>query len=302
MTNLRFELPDLVWADDLASEPEPDHFWVVPNLFERGDRCIVTGGEGEGKSTLLRQWGIMVASGIHPLTLESIPRQRVLLLDLENSREQIKDEINKICDSAGIDVPTQPWLRVAPWPAGMNLASSEYEAALTRKFEDARPDFVVGGPLYKMVDLSLADENTSKALASALDRLRDQFHFAFIAEAHQVNESTAYNTSTKAFVRNRPTRPFGSSLWRRWPEYGFCLFTDGTIAHWRMGRRLRDWPHKLTRGDVWLWENDRGLCAACGGPKPPEKQTYCSDRCKNNAKVKRHRAKGGTLLTTDVLA
>ncbi len=40
--------------------------WLVPNLLERKDRLIVTGGEGSGKSYLLRQMAVMMASGMHP--------------------------------------------------------------------------------------------------------------------------------------------------------------------------------------------------------------------------------------------
>ncbi len=289
---IRFELPDTIWASDLAKEPEPDHFWKIPDLFEQGDRCLLTGGEGEGKSTLIRQWGIMAASGIHPFTLEPIPRQMVFLMDLENSREQIKDEINKICESAGIPVPEPPWLRVASWPAGLDLPSSDFEAALSRRLEENIPDLLMGGPLYKMSDLSVADENQAKQVVSAIDRLREKFHFALVMEAHQVNESVAFNTSTKKFVRNRQIRPFGASLWRRWPEFGFCLYTDGTLVHWRTGRRLRDWPAKLRRGDTWLWEVDDRVCIRCGNDLSPKQEMYCSERCGNAARQARFRQQG----------
>src|SRR5699024_3989203 len=44
---------------------EPD--WVVPGLLARGDRFVLTGAGGTGKSTLLRQIAVCAAAGIPPL-------------------------------------------------------------------------------------------------------------------------------------------------------------------------------------------------------------------------------------------
>lgn len=288
-----FQLPPVVWADDLLNEPEPEHHWIVPDLFEQRDRAIITGNEGEGKSTLLRQWALMVALGVHPLTLVPIEPKRVLLIDLENSREQIKVELRKISEQAGVVVPGQPWLAIASWPSGLNLVSNDYELAFKEQIKAYSPDLVIGGPLYKMAEASLADENASRAVSAALDRLRADYHFALVLEAHQINESNAFDPAQKKFVKNRPPRPFGSSLWRRWPEFGLCLFTDGTLYHWRGDRQARAWPQKLSRGsDVWLWEPDTDHCPVCGKDRPDGKERYCSETCRNTAKKRRQRTQG----------
>lgn len=287
-----FSLPPLIWADQLVVEPEEEHHWIVPGLFERGDRMIITGGEGEGKSTFLRQLALQIASGIHPFTLESVPPQRVMLVDLENSRDQIKAEIEKICSRAGIAVPGEPWLSIANWPSGLDLTNSSYELAVSAVFKEYQPQMVIGGPMYKMIDLSLADEEASKKLSAALDRLRADFGCAMVWEAHQINETTAFDTQSHSFRRDRAARPFGSSLWRRWPEYGICLFNDGTLFHWRKDRQARQWPQKMQRdGDVWLWQTDMGKCPVCGEERPDGKEMYCSDRCKETAKKRRQRLK-----------
>lgn len=250
---------------------------------------IVTGHEGEGKSTLLRQIAIQCAAGVHPFTFEKIEKPVVLLLDLENSREQIKSEILKICTRAGVRVPR---FAVHPLPSGINLAIPEQEAALRLVIQVLKPDLVIGGPLYKLVEASLSDEAASRLLAAALDRLRVEFGFALVLEAHQVNETIAFDPKTGAFRKNRPQRPFGSSLWRRWPEFGVCLFTDGTLVHWRGQRQEREFPAKLQRdGDVWLWQAAPKNCAKCGEPVPEGKEMYCSDKCRAAAKKSRQRAR-----------
>src|SRR3990167_877518 len=292
----RFILPEPIWADELVKKPKPDEYWIVPEYIERGDRLIVTGGEGEGKSTLLRQWAIMIASGINPFTGEEMQRQRVMLLDMENSEEQIKEELIKICERAGIDVPGEPWLVVVPWPAGIDLPNPDYEAAVKDALEKYPVDILIGGPLYKMADSSLADEEASKRTSSALDRIREAHDIALILEAHQINESVAFSTKANEFTRTRAPRPFGSSLWRRWPEFGFCLFTNGAVFRWRVGRRQRAWPPRFKRdGETWLWELDGRRCR-CGKDLTARQITYCSDACSHAARQARYRQKGVTNL------
>ncbi len=288
----RFTLPDPVWADDLVKRPKPDNYWLVPDLFERGDRTIVTGSEGDGKSTLMRQWAVMIASGIHPFTLEPIQRQRVMLLDLENSWIQTKDELEKICTRAGVEVPGKPWLVITPWPEGIDLKSADYETALWAVLDEYPVDIILGGPMYKMLDVSLADEDPSKALASALDRIRVKYDVAMVLEAHQVNETKAYDGKKGGWVKDRRTSPFGSTVWRRWPEFGICLFRDGTLFHWRTPRSTRTWIPKLRYdGDTWLWQPDGRMCR-CGKELTGRQVSYCSETCGNAARQAKFRLTG----------
>lgn len=282
------------WGDQLLNEPILEEQFIVPGVLSRRDRVIVTGGEGEGKSTLVRQFGIMCALGIHPFTLMPMPRLRVLNVDLENDREQAKAEFRKITERAGVEMPGEPYFSFANWPSGLNLVAADYEAAFKEVLKDFQPDLIVGGPLYKMAESSLTDENVSRQIAAALDRLRADFNFAIMLEAHQVNEQMGYDPKKGDFVKNRPPRPFGSSLWRRWPEFGICLFYNGTLFHWRGQRQTREWPQKLQRdGDTWLWEPDGKHCPVCGEDKP-EGAKYCSTKCRETAKKRRQRLNGLT--------
>lgn len=294
LDQLPFKLDPPVWGDMFISEATPDRQWIVPGLLERGDRVIVTGNEGEGKSTWLRQLALQISNGIHPFTLQPMERQRVMLLDLENSREQIKNELVKISIRAGVPVPGEPWLAVWSLPAGVNLAHESYEMNIQAGINQLQPDIIVGGPMYKMIESSLSDETASRLLSAALDRLRmsnqHNQHVAMIWEAHQINEQTAFDPSKKEWRHNRALRPFGSTLWRRWPEFGICLFKDGTLAHWRGQRQERQWIKKLQRdGETWLWQPDNGLCPVCGDEMSKGKEKYCSNRCRETAKKRRQR-------------
>lgn len=294
MNSRSFSLKPPILAKDLLLKPSPERHWVVPGTFERGDRLIVTGSEGDGKSTLLRQMGIQIALGIHPFTYSSFEPPTVLLMDLENSEEQIKEEIRKIAERAEVDLNEN--LSVTSWPSGVDFTRFDYEAEVRSIIDAIRPDLVIGGPLYKMTEQSLADETASRQVSAALDRLREDFGATLILEAHQVNEATAFDATEKdpslKWKKNRQARPFGASLWRRWPEFGYCLFHGGTWFNWRGDRQPREWPKKFMRdGERWLWQVDDGHCPICRIERPEGRDIYCSDRCRNTAKARRHRAK-----------
>src|SRR5699024_10821807 len=55
---------------EILATPDSTEDWIIPNLLEKGDRLIVTGQEGMGRTLWLRQLGITAAAGIHPTTWE----------------------------------------------------------------------------------------------------------------------------------------------------------------------------------------------------------------------------------------
>ena len=74
--------------------PEPD--WVIPNLLARGERMILTGEEGLGKSTLIRQLAMCGSAGMEPFTGNEIPRIKVLLIDAENPSYIMQKRLSEI--------------------------------------------------------------------------------------------------------------------------------------------------------------------------------------------------------------
>src|SRR5690606_22342154 len=76
-------------SEILGEEDAPED-WVIPGILARQERVIFTGGEGAGKTTLVRQMAILSAAGINPFTFEDIPPVNVLVIDAENSKRQWK--------------------------------------------------------------------------------------------------------------------------------------------------------------------------------------------------------------------
>lgn len=241
-----------------------------------GKECITT-----HNSTLLRQIAVQTAMGIHPFTLEDMEPRRVLLIDLENPARQVRRKLMEVVRERPI---RDGMLYVARWPAGIDLTHPAEVEAMGAVLSATQPELLVIGPMYKLAQ-HLDKEDASAQLASILDQWRTIFNMALIMESHQPQQVVADG------MRYRPERPFGSSLWLRWPEFGICLEDRGTLRHWRGPREERAWPDKLYRGDEWPWMVEALGCVWCGTPLKDTQEKYCSERCGNAARVSKHRAR-----------
>lgn len=227
--------------------------WLVPDLLERRDRLVVSGPEGFGKSTLLRQMGLMLAAGIHPFKRTPIAPVRVLMLDCENSEAQSTRAFRwllKRCASQYRDGQ----MIVVNRPQGLNLRSRADRRWLDGLLAYHHPDLLVCGPLYKLFEGSQGvrkdSEEAADEVARAFDDLRVRHDVALIIEAHAPHGDAGDRAGY---------RPYGASLWLRWPEFGIGMVPDGDDAvklrHWRGARdRDRDWPERLLEGANWPWE------------------------------------------------
>jgi hypothetical protein len=225
--------------------------WLVPGLIERQDRLILTGPEGGGKSTLLRQCAVCMAAGMHPFQFYPIEPIRVLVVDVENTEAQNQRKYHPMVqrvwdrlegDNLRIEVRTQ----------GLDLLSRHDHRWLLERVAANKPDLLITGPIYKLHAGDPNEEGPARKLAAVFDAMRGRFGTAIILEAHSPHGSET----------SRPVRPYGASLWMRWPEFGYGLRLargeDGEAGHmdfvpFRGARDARDWPHRLNRGGEGNW-------------------------------------------------
>lgn len=257
--------PDLL---DLLEAGPTSYEWLVPGLLERGDRLMLTGIEGLGKSQLIRQLVICLAAGAHPFTFEQVEPLRVLLVDCENSEKQNRRKYWPIVDHARLQgFPLwRGQVHAICRPEGKNLTLADDAAWLLERAVAHKPDVLVVGPLYQLHTDNPNSEETARKIAGAINTVRTELGCAVIIENH-----AGHGDGSKL---QRPIRPVGSSLWLRWPEFGYglrpideqieCEIEDITrvdFKAWRGGRDERDWPHRLVRpvqkkrkeGGFWPW-------------------------------------------------
>lgn len=233
---------------DLFASEAPPYDWLVPDLIERGDRIIITGDEGYGKSTLLRQLGVAAAAGTNsfapnPLTAEHDPI-RVLLVDCENSHRQLRREFPKsLGPLPGIE-PLGDRFWLAMRTGGLSLDDPHDRTGdrlwLARAVDVLEVDLLIIGPLYKLLGGDPTAEPESRNTALFLDKLRGKdARMAMLIEAH---------------APHGQKRPYGWSGWKRWPEFGLHLTADAQLLPFRGGRDdARWWPRALGKGGIGAW-------------------------------------------------
>ena len=238
-------------AEILAGVDEYD--WVIPNLLERRDRLILTGGEGAGKSTFVRQLAITSAAGIHPMTFERIEPVRVLVIDAENSEKQWRRASKWLVTLAGrrgvVDPATAVNLVCAP---RLDLTRDAHLGQVHRLVDRYQPDVLFIGPLYRLTPRAITNDDDASPLLAAIDTLRDR-GLALVMEAH-AGHAVGYGGE-------RDLRPRGSAALMGWPEFGYGIRTDRDSASdpdpsrhmynfvpWRGDRDKRDWPVRMRRG------------------------------------------------------
>jgi hypothetical protein len=186
---------------------------------------------------------VQIASGIHPITHESIEPQRVLIVDAQEPAHVLRREMAWPIGLAGED-------RVSTW--------TDEGGDLQRFLEDVVSvdafDVIALGPLKKLTrllhipgDVTQSDE-TASAMTEFLDWLWNYGKRTLLIEAHPPR-------STKRRSVIGPVR------WDEWPDLGYSLTLNGTFTAWRPPRDQtgeRRWPKRWTRNNKrtpgqWLY-------------------------------------------------
>jgi len=243
------EIETVTLGDLLSGTDEYD--WLIPGILERGDRVMITGGEGGGKTTMGRQLCVLPAAGLNPITFEQIEPVNVLVVDCENRDRQWRRKVRPLVQQAarlGTRDPNE-FMNLALL-GHINIADERWLGAIHRLLDRHKPDLMYLGPLYKMSHGALNTDDDAMPVLSALDSIRDR-GVALIIEAH------AGHSQGDGGKRN--LRPRGSSAFLGWPEFGFGLRRDDdnpnetVIERWRGDRDERAWPDRLKRGGDFPW-------------------------------------------------
>lgn len=244
-----------LWAFLDASDSPPD--WVIPGLLEHGDRLLLTGFEGLGKSMLVRQLAICAAAGLHPFDTDyrnNFKPQRVLFIDCENSEQQGRRKMRPIAlASKNYSRPVgENMMYVLHRPNGLDVSQPGDAEFIIEQVTAHQPDLLVIGPFYKLHNKNINEELNARTVAAVLDRVRSISNAALLTEAHAGHGEAG---------KTRSVRPTGSSLLLRWPEFGYGIApnalsvpddkgrcTQVDVIAWRGPRDDRDWPRHMEYG------------------------------------------------------
>lgn len=248
--------PDI---DTFTASVDTEYDWLIPDFLERRDRMLVTAGEGAGKSTLLTQIAVQAAAGIHPWNHHACTPRNVLIIDLENSPRLVTRRLAKLRQQTGPTFNPQR-LRVHTRPDGLDLTTRTDRRWLMDRCQANATELLVIGPAYRMssgvaAKGDIGGEDQARKVTRALDDLRERCGLTLLMETHAPHGDH----------HGRDLRPFGSSVWLRWPEFGIGLTLDRddvmqrrfVMTHWRGPRDQRTWPKALLReSGRWPWTPD----------------------------------------------
>jgi replicative DNA helicase len=124
---------------------------------------------------------------------------------------------------------------------------------------------IILSPAYKLMRGDPKEDRDVQNLLDVIDRVRVQHKAAVIIETHAPHGQ----------AHGRDMRPYGSSVWLRWPEIGIGLQRNSAIpdgeqerkptqletVDWRGAREERDWPTEIRYGSKHEppWVNEQGI-------------------------------------------
>lgn len=231
--------------------PEMRWNWAVEGWLEFKDRIMITGAEGGGKMTILRQFAVQLGLGFHPwMGPDKFEPLIGLTIDLQDGKVRNEREFDIICDRARVDPFDH--LFIESRDSGINVVRSAADRRwLEGLIRKTRPHFVVIGPIYKMASgEDPTDAVAMQLLIDFIEKMRSKYDVIWFIEAH---------SPAAAAVRAQSWRPFGSQRFLAWPDAGYGLMPDGRsrqrvgLREWRGNRDLltKSWPKRLAWGEYW---------------------------------------------------
>ena len=201
---------------DVIKRPLGKTSFVVPGVLAVGERLLITGFEGQGKSMFTRQFGVCVAAGLHPWHFGQIEPQTVLYLDAENHPDQIQAswaDLIGLAAKHGRILERGMLSVIEAWDEDIDLCSEEGEAWLVERMHAYKPKLLVMGPIYNLTAEDVTTHAVVGRLKQVVNKARALYGTAVVMEHHAPLKGPN--------DLDRSVRPYGSSTFLKWPDYGY---------------------------------------------------------------------------------
>lgn len=228
----------------------PEGKVLIPGMLAEANVAVLVGEEGHGKSLLMRQMAVQCAVGLVPFTLQPMEPLKVLYIDAENPEFQQMIDWRRLAGlaarHAGHPVPNENLLIMSEWRNEPDLTTPDGMAWLCERVNAHRPQVVFMGPVQNLVGRDTKDDEVVRKFKAAVNNARAICGTAFVIEHHAPLRQPGDKV--------RQMRPYGSSLFMKWPDYGYGLKQtedEGTydMHPFRRPRvRERAWPEQVRWG------------------------------------------------------
>jgi hypothetical protein len=245
--------PDALDWDGLMAVRDDQQPWVIPGVLRAKEVIVLTGREGGGKSLLCAQLLLGAACGYNTMAFDMTHHQakRVFVVDVENDDIQAKENMLKVWPFVKAATPgAKPQIHFSR-SQNVDLTKPAQRNALIREICSHKPDLVYMGSVYQLAPSPDHDE-VFFSIRNTVDAIRDEIGAAFIVEHHAGHDKDGNGV--------RDSRPYGSSMWRRWPNFGIGLVpmvqVEGVsqLQRWRGDRsRGRAIPMAVKESQTFPW-------------------------------------------------
>lgn len=277
--------PD-VGVIDMLDEKLPDRP-LIPGLLDEEERLVLTGGEGLGKSMVLRQLAVCAAAGLHPFRHTPVEPINALVLDYENpkrlNQKRYGPLVEAALDASGMsEEELNGRLRIVREPRGVNFLSRAQVEKVLRLVESVQPRLIYIGPIYRLHNGDPNNEQETRHVSDVLDAIRE-----VAAGCAMVTE---HHTAKGQENGKRSLKPVGSGVWMRWTDFGYGIaLSEGSdlaaraveFLPWRGPRDERDWPEHMISGyaigQPWPWVQVDRRAEGLVRPEPPDEPDWSQD-------------------------
>lgn len=223
---------------------------IIPGMLAEAEVVVFVGPEGHGKSTFMRQMAVQSAAGIIPLLGGTMEPLRVVYIDAEVPERQQQTDWGRLAGLAarhtGEMVTDERLVLFSEWRNEPDLTTPDGAAWLHERISALRPQVVFLGPVQNLVGRDTKDDEVVRKFKGAINRARSICGSAFVIEHHAPHRAPG--------DKERQMRPYGSSLFMKWPDHGYGLKpTEEESVYdlypFRRARvRSRSWPERVRWG------------------------------------------------------
>lgn len=250
-------------VSEIKNKAKDTSQWIIPGVFRRHWKVVITGFEGGGKGVLLRMMCMAAAQGIHPFTQRRMEPIRTLLLDAENPDDAFLETAEMLertlVDTLGSDYDETRFRTYQV--RGFDLRNKRDLTGFKRELALQQPDLLAVGPLYKLKKKKPGEsyEDEAAAYIDIFDKIMATYNCGLLVEHH------AKKGDGKSL---RGLETMGSELWTAWPDTIYGLRPREENEHNldlenQRGDRVAamNWPDYIERDPDWVihgrWNSPR---------------------------------------------